>query len=138
LSTGNLKRCFDTNALQVQYRRTRVLVNVRRSDHHDTIEELRILPALQSGVIVVSEDGPLRHTLPYARFIVWTHYDTLVEQVASVLRDFDTWHARLFGDPELPRVLARMAAANRAAIDATLTRWADAENVGGPPTGMPS
>ncbi|QBB69688.1 hypothetical protein ELE36_04485 [Pseudolysobacter antarcticus] len=135
LPIDNLKRCFDSDALQAQYRRTRVLVNVHRSDHNDTIEELRILPALQSGVIVVSEDGPLRHTLPYARFIVWTHYDMLVEQVASVLRDYDIWHARLFGDPELPQVLACMAAANRAAIDATLERWADAENVDGPANG---
>jgi len=126
LPIRNLKRCFDSDALQAQYRRTRVLVNVRRSDHHDTIEELRILPALQSGVIVVSEDGPLRHTLPYARFVVWTHYDALVEQVAEVLRDYETWHARLFGDPELARVLAAMAAANRAAVDAALTRWTDA------------
>lgn len=120
----NLKRCFESGALQAQYRRTRVLANVRRSDHHDTIEELRILPALQSGVIVVSEDGPLRDTLPYARFIVWTHYDTLVDRLADVLRDYDTWHARLFGDPELPQVLAAMDAANRAAVDAALERWA--------------
>lgn len=127
LPIRNLKRCFDSNALQAQYRRTRVLVNVRRSDHHDTIEELRILPALQSGVIVVSEDGPLRHALPYSRFIVWTHYDTLVEQVADVLRDYDAWHARLFGDPELPKILAAMATANRAVVDDALARWADAE-----------
>ena len=138
LPIRNLKRCFDSAVLQAQYRRARVLVNVRRSDHHDTIEELRILPALQRGVIVVSEDGPLRHTLPYARFIVWTHYDTLVEQVASVLRDYDAWHARLFGNPELPRILTEMAAANRAAVDATLTRWAAAENADGLPDGAPN
>jgi hypothetical protein len=131
LPIRNLKRCFDSGALQAHYRRTRVLVNVRRSDHHDTIEELRILPALQSGVIVVSEDGPLRHTLPYARFVVWTHYDTLVEQVADVLHDYDRWHARLFGDPELPQVLAAMAAANRTAVDAALMRWAEAGGVNG-------
>lgn len=128
LPIRNLKRCFDNDALQAQYRRTRVLVNVRRSDHHDTIEELRILPALQSGVIVVSEDGPLRHALPYARFIVWTPYDTLAERAAEVLRDYDIWHARLFGDPELPRVLAAMAAANRNAVDAALARWTEAES----------
>jgi hypothetical protein len=137
LPIRNLKRCFDSDALQAHYRRTRVLVNLRRSDHHDTIEELRILPALQSGVIVVSEDGPLRHALPYARFVVWTRYDTLVEQVADVLRDYDTWHARLFDDPELAQVLAAMTAANRAAVDAALTRWADAGNVDRPPNGLP-
>lgn len=135
LPIRNLKRCFDSDALQAQYRRTRVLVNMRRSDHHDTIEELRILPALQSGVIVVSEDGPLRHTLPYARFIVWARYDSLVEQVADVLCDYDTWHARVFGDPELPRVLATMAAANRAVVDAALTRWASALSVDRPQNG---
>lgn len=123
LPVRNLRRCFDSEALQARYRRTRVLVNVRRSDHHDTIEELRILPALQSGVIVVSEDGPLRDALPYARFIVWAPYDTLIEQVADVLRNYDAWQARLFGDPALPQVLAAMAAANRATVDATLALW---------------
>lgn len=123
LPVRNLKRCFDSASLQAQYRRTRVLVNVRRSDHHDTIESLRILPALQSGVIVVSEDGPLRDTLPYARFIVWAAYDELIERATEVLRDYDRWHARIFDDPELARVLDAMADTNRAAIDATLTRW---------------
>jgi len=126
LPVANLKRCFDTPSLQAQYRRTRVLVNLRQSDHHETIEELRILPALQSGVIVVSEDAPLRQAVPYARFIVWAQYEHLVEQVAEVLADYDRWHARLFGDPELPQVLAAMAAANRAAIDTALARFADA------------
>jgi hypothetical protein len=129
LPISNLKRCFDSDALQAQYRRTRVLVNLRRSDHHDTIEELRILPALQSGVVVISEDGPLRHALPYARFIAWTRYDMLVEQIASVLHDYETWHARLFGDRELPLLLARMAEANRAVVDTALARWADAKDV---------
>jgi len=54
-----------------------------------------------------------------------------------VLRNYDTWHARLFDDPELAQVLATMAAANRAAIDAVLTRWADAGSVGQPPNAVP-
>ena len=41
----------------------------------------------------------------------------------------DRWHARLFGDPELPQVLAAMAAANRAAVDAALAGWAGAGTV---------
>ena len=124
LPIRNLKRCFDSTALQAQYRRTRVLVNLRRSDHHDTIEELRILPALQSGVIVVSEDGPLRHTLPYADFIVWAKHDDLIERSADVLRNYDAWHARIFADPALPRVLDAMAGANRSAVESMLLRCA--------------
>ncbi|HEX6833334.1 MAG TPA: hypothetical protein VF132_07360 [Rudaea sp.] len=129
LPIRNLKRCFDSDALQAHYRRTRVLVNMRRSDHHDTIEELRILPALQSGVIVVSEDAPLRDALPYARFIVWAPYDALAETAAEILRDYERWHARVFGDPELPKILADMAAANRAVIDTALARWSDASTL---------
>lgn len=129
LPIRNLKRCFDGDVLQARYRRTRVLVNVRRSDHHDTIEELRILPALQSGVIVISEDAPLRHALPYERFIIWAPYDALLERLAEVLRDYERWHARLFADPGLPRVLDAMAAANRAAVDAALSRWSGSVRV---------
>ena len=97
-------------------------------DHHDTIEELRILPALLSRLVVVSEDGPLRDTLPYARFIVWARYDDLIERTAELLRDYDRWHTRIFGDPELPRVLDALDAANHAAIDATLAGWANASH----------
>lgn len=127
LRVRNRKRCFDQRSLEALYRSTRVLLNVRRSDHHDTIEELRILPALQSGVIVVSEDGPLRHLLPYARHIVWADYDSLLDRCAEVLNHYDAWHAHLFGGPELPALLETIAAANRAAVERALGSWSTGE-----------
>jgi hypothetical protein len=124
LPIRNRKRCFDTDSLRQALRHCRILVNVRRSDHHDTLEELRVLPALLCGVVVISEAVPRQQDIPYARFIIWSHYDDLVATVASVHADYAHWHARIFSDPELPAVLQAMQRANRMAVDTALDRMA--------------
>jgi hypothetical protein len=124
LPIRNRKRCFDTDSLRQALRQCRILVNVRRSDHHDTLEELRVLPALLCGVVVISETVPRQQDIPYARFIIWSHYDDLVATAASVHADYAHWHARIFSDPELPAVLQAMQDANRMAVDAALDRLA--------------
>lgn len=91
----NRRRAYAAGSLQRLLRDTRVLVNLRRSDDHHTIEELRILPALLCGVVVVSEDGPLRELLPYARHIVWAPREHLVETVRAVDADYAGWRSRL-------------------------------------------
>lgn len=123
LPIRNRKRCFDLRSLQQAFRQCRILVNVRQSDHHDTLEELRVLPALLCGVVVISEEVPLQTQIPYARFIIWSRFDDLADTVARVHADYDQWHARIFSDPELPRVLTAMQTANRVAVDAALDQW---------------
>jgi hypothetical protein len=124
LPIRNRKRCFDADSLRQALRQCRILVNVRRSDHHDTLEELRVLPALLCGVVVISEIVPRQQDIPYARFIIWSHYDDLVATAASVHADYAHWHARIFSDPELPAVLQAMQEANRMAVDAALNQLA--------------
>lgn len=134
LPVRNRKRCFEPERLRQAFRRCRILVNVRRSDHHDTLEELRVLPALLCGVVVVSEDVPLRETIPYQRFVVWARYEDLPATVARVHADYAAWHARIFGDPALPAVLRAMRAGNLAAIDQALA--AMCEKTGYAATGL--
>lgn len=119
----NVKRCFEPAALARLYRRCAILVNLRQSDHFHTFEELRVLPALLSGVLVISEDAPLREHLPYARFIIWSSLEALPATIARVQQEYSQWHARIFGDPLLHEVLAQMALDNQAALAAAVRDW---------------
>lgn len=121
-SLRNVRDVFDATALRRLYDRTRVLVNVHQTDHHDTLEELRILPALLRGVIVVSEDVPLRDRVPYHDAIIWSDYASLAATTAEVLEHYATWRARIFGDGRLARVLARMARDNQSNVDEAVRR----------------
>jgi hypothetical protein len=109
LPVVNRRRAFAARVLRRLLRDTRILVNLRRTNDHHTIEELRILPALLCGVVVVSEDGPLRELLPYQQHIVWASRERLVEAVRAVDADYPAWRARLIECPDLPAVIARMA-----------------------------
>ncbi|WP_313920490.1 glycosyltransferase family 2 protein [Tahibacter sp.] len=111
---------FDTASLERLYRSSRVLLNVHQTADHHTAEELRILPALQSGMIVVSEDVPLREELPYHAFVIWATYEDLLDTAAAVLANYEAEHARLFGDGRLARVLAEMERHNHEAVAGAL------------------
>lgn len=123
LGIRNVKRSFDADHLQRVYRRSRILVNVHQTEHHDTLEELRILPALLCGVLVISEDVPLKAHIPYARFVIWARYDELPETIAKVEAEYAVWHARIFSDPELAVILERMRVANCTTVAAALSAW---------------
>lgn len=121
LPLRNVRGLFDAVALRGLYDRTGILVNVHQTDHHHTFEELRVLPALLRGVIVISEDVPLREQIPYHRSIVWSSRDALVETIRHVLANVDAYRESLFGDA-LAGVLAGMARDNEASVDTAIRR----------------
>lgn len=50
---------------QKKIQKIKTIVNIHRKDHHDTFEELSILPCpFLSDVIIVSEEVPLRIKFP--------------------------------------------------------------------------
>lgn len=122
LPLRNVKRVFGHAELQALHDDTRILVNVHQTDHHHTLEELRILPALQRGVIVVSEDVPLKEHVPYSRFIVWSSYGRLVDAVRDVHENYARYHAAIFDSGELASVLAAMRQANVDNVEAAVRR----------------
>ena len=90
------------------YDESKILVNVHQTGHHHTLEEFRVLPALQRGVIVVSEWVPARHVIPFAEYIIFAPYGQLVETVANVSRDYDAYYNKFFGlGSLLPHILHR-------------------------------
>ena len=125
LPLRNVGGIYGAAGLHALYRETRVLVNVHQTGEHHTFEELRVLPALLCGVVVVSEDVPLREAVPYHEFVVWARYGELVETTRAVLADYTRWHERLFGDGRFAALVERMRRDNREAVVDTLRRFED-------------
>ena len=106
------------------YARTRILVNIRQTDHHDTLEELRVLPALRSGVIVVSEIAPYKELTRYSEFIIWGTLDELPEIIRNVQDNYEaTWNS-IFRTSKFLRRMNRLERCNQL----TLARWSKKMN----------
>lgn len=101
------------------YARTRILVNIRQTDHHDTLEELRVLPALRSGVILISELAPYKELTRYSEFIIWGTLDELPEIIRNVQNNYEaTWNS-IFGSGKFARRMNRLELCNQL----TLVQW---------------
>lgn len=92
----NVHNCFDRLGIETLYKNTKILINIHQTDHHHTIEELRILPAIQCGVIVISEISPLSELFPYHPYVIWTSYDNILEKAVEVLENYDEYHKAIF------------------------------------------
>jgi len=92
----NFTDVFEKSKLQTLYDKTKILINVHQTDHHHTFEELRVLPALCRGTLVVSEDVPLKEHIPYNEFIIWSTYEDLVDKVIEVEKNYDYFYKKIF------------------------------------------
>lgn len=98
----NIEGVFPKYKLREVYRNSRIMVNVHQTDHHHTFEELRVLPALCHGVIIVSEKVPLKETIPYADSIVWSSYEDLDSIIRDVQDNYEWYYEQIFtGELEL-------------------------------------
>ena len=120
LPLANIRGVYDGERLRALYRDVRVLVNVHQTGEHHTFEELRVLPALLCGVVVVSEDVPLRETIPYHEFVVWSRHGDLIETTREVLADYAAKRQEIFGDGRFAATVARLHEENAAAIAGVL------------------
>lgn len=92
----NINNCFEKKDLQNLYKNTKVLINIHQTFYHHTFEELRVLPALQCGVIVICENSPLNELIPYNDYIIWSSYDKILEKAQEVLNNYDHYHNLIF------------------------------------------
>jgi hypothetical protein len=116
----NITGVFD--GVEQIYRRARIVINIRQTDHHDTLEELRVLPALLSGAIVVSERAPLTQHCGYADHIVWGSLDELPELIREVQERYPYYRERIFADGRLRAAVAALNTSNRASARAIVER----------------
>ncbi len=92
----NVHDCFEKNKLQDILKNTKILINIHQTPHHNSFEELRVLPALECGVIVISENSPLSETVPYHNSIIWTNYDNIVDTLKEVIQNYDYYYDKIF------------------------------------------
>ena len=93
---NNVNNCFVKNDLKNLYKNTKIIINIHQTNHHDTFEELRVLPALQCGVIVVCENSPLSELIAYNDYIIWSTYDKILDKVNEVIENYDYYHNLIF------------------------------------------
>lgn len=108
--------CFSSNCLMDLYGKTKIMVNIHQTDHHHTFEELRVLPALLNGVIIVSEDVPLKEKIPYHDFIVWSDYDNIANKTLEVINNYDLYYDKIFKNAKLMNILNDMKNKNQNAF----------------------
>jgi hypothetical protein len=92
----NVNNCFVEEELEKLYKNTKILINIHQTEHHHTFEELRVLPALQCGVIVISEKSPLTELVPYNDYIIWDDYDNILETVNLIINNYEHYHELIF------------------------------------------
>jgi hypothetical protein len=67
----------------------KLLVNIHQIETNLTLEELRVLPALMTGILIISEDVPYKEHIPYSKHIIFSPYDEIVETIKNVLNNYD-------------------------------------------------
>jgi hypothetical protein len=94
----NVTDTYKKEDLAEVYKKTKILINVHQTDIHKTFEELRVISALQCGVIVISENSALNYLIPYNHLIIWSSYENIVDKTKEVLENYDEYHAKIFGN----------------------------------------
>jgi hypothetical protein len=92
----NVSNCFSNDCLMNQYSKSKIMINVHQTDHHHTFEGLRVLPALSQGVLIISEDVPLKESIPYSNFIIWSKYDDLPKTLNEVQKNYNFYFNKIF------------------------------------------
>jgi hypothetical protein len=117
---NNVVNCFSKEDLLEVYKKSKILINVHQTDHHHTFEELRILPALMNGVIIISEDSALKEKIPYHEYIIWAKYDDIVNKVKEVSKNYDFYYHKIFGNGKLKEIISSMKEENEKVFDKIL------------------
>jgi hypothetical protein len=109
----NVNNCFDNNVLQNIYKNTKIMINIHQTDHHHTFEELRVLPALLSGIIVICEESPLKECIPYSEYVIWSTYENIITTIKHVENNYEKYHSEIFGNDKLKILIQQMHENNK-------------------------
>tara|TARA_R110000824_G_scaffold791_1_gene4817 strand:+ start:5699 stop:6619 length:921 start_codon:yes stop_codon:yes gene_type:complete len=123
----NVDGCFTSLDIMSRYETTKILVNVHQTDHHHTFEELRVLPALSRGVIVISEDVPLKENIPYGEHIVWADYDNLCDTIIDVQNNYEEYYKKIFNNG-LTTLLSSLEVSNNRNLDILKNKAAERDD----------
>ena len=93
-----------------------ILLNLHQTDHHLTLEELRVLPALLQGVLVVSENSPLSEVIPYREFVTFADASDLSAVLTEVARDPVSLWKQTFEGARFSKMVRALELSNREAL----------------------
>jgi hypothetical protein len=116
----NINNCFTKKGVQDLYRNTKILINIHQTDHHHTFEELRVLPALLNGTLVISEISPLSELVPYSKCVIWTTYEKILSTAKDILSRYDEVHKQIFESVENRKILESLHETNYETLKAKL------------------
>jgi hypothetical protein len=116
----NVNNCFKEEELKNLYKRTKILINIHQAHYCHTFEELRVLPALELGVIVISEKSPLVELLPYYNYIIWTSYENILDVTTEVMNNYDSYHNLIFKNNNIEDVLSGLKIDNQNTLNKKL------------------
>jgi len=88
-----------------------IILNIRQTDIAHTIEEMRILPAIERGLIVISETAPLIEILPYYHNVLWCDtWEAFPDIISTVTKNYASMHSKLVGETSnLKRIILDMS-----------------------------
>jgi len=115
----NINNCFEKDSLQNILKNTKIIINIHQTLHHHTFEELRVLPALECGVIVISEKSPLTELIPYKDLIIWENYEDIIEKTKEVINNYDFFHKKIFSSENI-NLLVSLKKANYHVLENTI------------------
>lgn len=90
----NITNTFDKNLIRESLNNYKILINIHQIDEHLTFEELRVLPALCTGILVISEDIPFKEYIPYHNHIIWSSYENLEKTCKDVLNNYEYYREK--------------------------------------------
>ncbi len=86
------------NSSDSRLNRAGILINLHQTEHHHTLEELRILPAMLNGMLVISEPSPLLDHVSYSDLIYFAEPQDLGSTFLAIRSNFRIeWEARYGG-----------------------------------------
>jgi hypothetical protein len=98
-----------------------ILVNYRQFPHFQTLEELRVIPALLQRVVVVTEPFPYAEETGLSQFLITAPTDHFPDVVKGVRDNYlDIWRS-IFEGPGFDAFEAQMATRNKVAFQELLS-----------------
>lgn len=93
-----------------------ILVNIHQTNHHHTLEELRVVPSLVRKVVVISELVPRIEEFCLANYVVWTTYDHLIDTVLEIRGNYTKVWNDLFADRSFDQKIETLVSKNEEAF----------------------
>lgn len=104
----NINTCFDTKSLGDLYKKTKIMINIHQTDHHHTFEELRVLPALLNGIIIICEDSPLKESIIYNKYVIWTNYNNIIQTIKDVENNYNIYFDKIFKNNDIDMIIQKI------------------------------